>query len=80
MNRKEVEDIVKRTLGHVKEWVLDEDLTIWIGQPSLYSEAYDSEVNVTIEGEEHYIDAEVIFDQMMSRLEDEKIVSPKEKK
>tara|TARA_R100001082_G_scaffold98121_2_gene66252 strand:+ start:2365 stop:2610 length:246 start_codon:yes stop_codon:yes gene_type:complete len=81
MNRKEVEDIVKKTLEQAREFLHDEDATIWLGYPEMETDTYGGEeITVSLKGEELEFEHEIIFDQTMDRLEDEKIVSPKEKK
>ena len=81
MDRKLVESIVKKTLEQAREFLHYEDATIWLGYPEMETDTYSGEeITVSIKGEELEFDHEVIFDQTMDRLEDEKIVPPKEKK
>ena len=80
MDRKLVEKIVKKTLEMAKDFLDNEGAVIWLEEPTLEYDSYCNELNVTIGGEELSFEEDVIFDQTMDRLEDEKIVPPKEKK
>ena len=81
MNRKEVESIVEKTLEQAREFILEEGAVIWLGYPEMETDTYGGdEITVSLKGEELEFEHEVIFDQTMDRLEDEKIVPPKPKK
>ena len=81
MDRKLVEQIVKKTLEMAKDFLDNEGAVLWLEQPTLdYDNWGGDELTVTIAGEELSFEEDVIFDQTIDRLEDEEIIPRLEKK